>query len=81
MSKPTVYIETTVIGHIAAWDQADVLVAARQLQSRRWSQFLYYSFFSPRPAVIAADYEVLDLQVTVATIFDIFLSLHFLFAF
>ena len=36
MSKPTVYLETTVIGHIAAWDQADVLVAARQLQSRRW---------------------------------------------
>ena len=36
MSKPTVYIETTVVGHIAAWDQADVLVAARQLQSRRW---------------------------------------------
>ncbi len=36
MSKPTVYIETTVIGHIAAWDQTDVLVAARQIQSRRW---------------------------------------------
>lgn len=36
MSKPTVYIETTVIGHIAAWDRADLLVAARQLQSRRW---------------------------------------------
>jgi predicted nucleic acid-binding protein len=36
MSKPTVYLETTVIGHIAAWDQTDVLVAARQLQSRRW---------------------------------------------
>ena len=36
MSQPTVYIETTVIGHVAAWDQADVLVAARQLQSRRW---------------------------------------------
>jgi len=32
-------------------------------------------------AVIAVDYEVLDLQVTVGTIFDIFLSLHFLFAF
>ena len=36
MSKPTVYIETTVVGHIAAWDQSDILVAARQLQSRRW---------------------------------------------
>ena len=36
MSKPTVYVETTVIGHIAAWDQTDVLVYARQIQSRRW---------------------------------------------
>lgn len=36
MAKPTVYIETTVIGHIAAWDQTDVLVYARQIQSRRW---------------------------------------------
>jgi hypothetical protein len=36
MSKPTVYIETTIIGHIAAWDQTDVLVYARQIQSRRW---------------------------------------------
>jgi predicted nucleic acid-binding protein len=36
MTKPTVYIETTVIGHIAAWDQTDVLVYARQIQSRRW---------------------------------------------
>lgn len=36
MTKPTVYIETTVIGHIAAWDQTEVLVYARQIQSRRW---------------------------------------------
>jgi len=34
-----------------------------------------------RRPVIGDDYEVLDLQVTVATVFDIFLSLHFLFAF
>jgi len=32
-------------------------------------------------AVIGGDYEVLDLQVTVATVFDIFLGLHFWFAF
>jgi len=31
--------------------------------------------------MIAVDYEVLDLQVTFATVFDIFLGLHFLFAF
>lgn len=36
MTKPTVYLETTVIGHAAAWDQTDVLVYARQIQSRRW---------------------------------------------
>lgn len=36
MSNPTVYLETTVIGHIAARQQSDVLVAARQLTSLRW---------------------------------------------
>lgn len=36
MSNPTVYVETTVIGHIAARQQADILVAARQLTSQRW---------------------------------------------
>ena len=36
MSKPTVYVETTVIGHIAARQQADIIVAARQLSSQRW---------------------------------------------
>ncbi|MGM0485432.1 MAG: type II toxin-antitoxin system VapC family toxin [Planctomycetota bacterium] len=30
------YLETTVIGHIAARQQADILVAARQLTSQRW---------------------------------------------
>ncbi len=36
MNNPTVYVETTVIGHIAARQQADILVAARQLTSQRW---------------------------------------------
>jgi hypothetical protein len=36
MSNPTVYLETTVIGHIAARQQPDILVAARQLTSQRW---------------------------------------------
>jgi predicted nucleic acid-binding protein len=36
MNKPTVYVEPTVIGHIAARQQADILVAARQLTSQRW---------------------------------------------
>jgi predicted nucleic acid-binding protein len=36
MSNPTVYVETTVIGHIAARVQSDILVAARQLSSKRW---------------------------------------------
>ena len=36
MSNPTVYLETTVIGHIAARQQSDVVVAARQLTSLRW---------------------------------------------
>ena len=36
MSIPSVYVETTVIGHIAARQQSDIIVAARQLSSRRW---------------------------------------------
>ena len=36
MSNPTVYVETTVVGHIAARQQSDIIVAARQLSSRRW---------------------------------------------
>lgn len=36
MANSTVYVETTVIGHIAARQQADILVAARQLASQRW---------------------------------------------
>ena len=36
MNKPTLYVETTVVGHIAARQQADIIVAARQLSSRRW---------------------------------------------
>lgn len=36
MSSPSVYVETTVIGHIAARQQSDIIVAARQLSSRRW---------------------------------------------
>ena len=34
-----------------------------------------------RGPLIGNDYEVLDLQVTVATVFDIFLGLHFLVRF
>ena len=30
------YVESTVIGHIAARQQPDILVAARQLSSQRW---------------------------------------------
>ena len=36
MTNATVYVETTVIGHIAARQQPDILVAARQLTSQRW---------------------------------------------
>jgi hypothetical protein len=35
MSKPSVYVETTVVGHVAARQQADI-VTASQLSSRRW---------------------------------------------
>ena len=36
MSKPTVYVETTVIGHLATRLQPDLVVAARQLASQKW---------------------------------------------
>ena len=36
MNNLTVYVETTVIGHIAARQQSDIVVAARQLSSQRW---------------------------------------------
>ncbi len=36
MSDPSVYIETTVSGHIVGRQQSDTIVAARQLSSRRW---------------------------------------------
>ena len=36
MNKPSVYFETTVVGHIAARQQSDIIVAARQLSSCRW---------------------------------------------
>ena len=36
MSKPTVYVETTVVGHLAGRQQSDIIVAARQLASRNW---------------------------------------------
>lgn len=36
MSKPTLYLETTVIGHLTARPQSDVSVAARQVASHSW---------------------------------------------
>jgi hypothetical protein len=36
MAKPTIYIETTVVGHLAARQQSDITVAARQLASKTW---------------------------------------------
>ncbi len=36
MTKPTVYLETTVIGHLAARVQSNIVVAARQLASQSW---------------------------------------------
>ncbi len=40
MSNPSVYVETTVVGHIAARQQSDIVVAARQLVSNRWWQLV-----------------------------------------
>lgn len=34
--KPTVYVETTVIGHLASLRRGDVIVAAHQEATRQW---------------------------------------------
>ena len=36
MNKPTLYLETTVIGHLASRPHSDLVVAARQFASHRW---------------------------------------------
>jgi predicted nucleic acid-binding protein len=36
MTTPTIYLETTVVGHVAARQQSDIIVAARQLASLSW---------------------------------------------
>ncbi|MHB8974783.1 MAG: type II toxin-antitoxin system VapC family toxin [Pirellulaceae bacterium] len=36
MNKPTIYLETTVVGHLAARQQSDIIVAARQLATHVW---------------------------------------------
>jgi predicted nucleic acid-binding protein len=46
MTKPSVYFETTVVGHIAARQQSEIIVAARQLSScRRWAGRDKYRIF------------------------------------
>jgi hypothetical protein len=34
--KPTVYIETTVVGHLTSRLPSDVVVVAQMLETRRW---------------------------------------------
>ena len=34
--KPTVYVETSVIGHLAAWPSRDAIVAGHQASTRIW---------------------------------------------
>lgn len=36
MTKPTVYVETTVIGHLVGRMLTDTIVAGRQLATRKW---------------------------------------------
>jgi hypothetical protein len=34
--KPSVYVETSVIGHLTAWPQRDVIVLAHQITTQKW---------------------------------------------
>ena len=38
MSKPTVYVETTVVGYLTARKQSDAIVAGHQLATKTWWQ-------------------------------------------
>jgi len=48
MSKPAIYIETTVISYLVAGPSRDVVTASRQTTTQRWWQFLsdYDAFIS-----------------------------------
>jgi hypothetical protein len=36
MAKPTVYIETTIIGYLTSWPRKDPLIAGQQTLTRQW---------------------------------------------
>src|SRR5437868_4121235 len=36
MAKPTVYVETTIIGYLTSWMRKDPLIAGQQLLTREW---------------------------------------------
>jgi len=42
--KPSVYVETSVIGHLAAWPQRDVIVLAHQIATQKWWETAFDKF-------------------------------------
>lgn len=49
MSKPTVYIETSIISYLTAWRSRDIVILANQQITRNWwdnSRSLYNSYVS-----------------------------------
>lgn len=42
--KPRVYVETSVIGHLTAWPQRDVIVLAHQIATQKWWESVFDRF-------------------------------------
>ena len=42
--KPRVYVETSVIGHLTAWPQRDVIVLAHQIATQKWWESAFDRF-------------------------------------
>jgi hypothetical protein len=42
--KPSVYIETTVIGYLTSWPRKDVIVTGRQAVTKKWWQTAHEKF-------------------------------------
>jgi len=60
--KPTVYVETTVIGYLASWTQRDVTVAGHQHTTREWWESAFDRFDLFASQLVAQECGVGDEQ-------------------
>jgi predicted nucleic acid-binding protein len=60
--KPTVYVETTVIGYLTSWPQRDVTVAGHQQTTREWWESAFDRFDLFASQLVAQECAVGDEQ-------------------